>query len=137
MEIETINRKVTYSKNVRSSDSRLLAFDLPSLIESMKQSYTWANGELNALVLLKSQDKQVILTAMHDGTEILSYQSNDSITFQIIEGKLQFHIRKDTVTLNKGQLLTLEEHVRYRLTTDQETVFLLTISTKSTGPAGN
>jgi hypothetical protein len=137
MEIGTINRNITYTKNVRSSDSRLLAFDLPSLIESMKQSYTWANGELNALVLLKSHDKQVILTAMHDGTEILSYQSNDSVTFQIIEGKLHFHIRKDTITLNKDQLLTLEEHIKYRLTTDQETVFLLTISTNSTGPAGN
>ena len=60
---------------------------------------------------------------MHEGTEILSYQSNDSVTFQIIEGKLKFHIRKDTVTLNKGQLLTLEENVKYWLTTDQETVF--------------
>jgi len=94
----------------------------------MKQSYTWANGELNALVLLKSPKKKVILTAMHGGTEIKSYQANDSVTFQIIEGRLQFHIRKDTVILNKGQVMTLDENARYSLSTEEETVFLLTIS---------
>jgi quercetin dioxygenase-like cupin family protein len=127
MEIETIKTNLLYTKKNRSSDSKLLAFDLPSLIDSMKQSYTWANGELNALILLKSPEKKIILTAMHEGTEILSFQSNDSVTFQIIEGKLRFHHRKDTFTLNKGQLMTLDENVKYSLTTEEETVFLLTI----------
>jgi len=94
----------------------------------MKHSDTWANGELNALILLKSPEKQIILTAMHEGTEIESFQSNDSITFQIIEGRLKFHVRKDTVTLNEGQLMTLDENINYRLSSQVETVFLLTIS---------
>ena len=103
----------------------------------MKQSYTWANGELNALILLKSPDKQIILTALHEGTEIKSFQSNDSVTFQIIEGKLRFHIRKDTVTLNEGQLMTLDEKIKFRLTTQEETVFLLTISNGITRDSNN
>jgi quercetin dioxygenase-like cupin family protein len=80
------------------------------------------------MILLKSPEKQIILTAMHEGTEILSFQANDSVTFQIIEGKLRFHHRKDIVTLNKGQLMTLNDNIKYRLTSDEETVFLLTIS---------
>jgi quercetin dioxygenase-like cupin family protein len=136
MEIETLKINHT-TKNIRSADSRLLAFDLPSLIETMKQSYTWAKGELNALILLKSSDKQIILTAMHEGTEILSFQSNDSVTFQIIEGSLEFHSRKDTVTLNKGQLMTIDENIKYRLTTEEETVFLLTISNTNIKPPSN
>jgi quercetin dioxygenase-like cupin family protein len=103
----------------------------------MKQSYTWANGELNALILLKSPEKQIVLTAIHGGTEIKSFQANGSVTFQIIEGKLRFRIRKDTVTLNEGQLMTLDEKTRYRLTTDQETVFLLTISNTGKKSTGN
>jgi len=94
----------------------------------MKHSDTWANGELNALILLKSPKKQIILTAMHEGTEIESFQSNEFITFQIIEGRLKFHIRKDTLTLNEGQLMTLDENINYRLSSQEETVFLLTIS---------
>ena len=80
------------------------------------------------MILLNSRDKQLLLTALHEGTEIESFQSNDSITFQIIEGKLSFHTRKESVTLDTGQLLTLREKIRYRLTSREETVFLLTIA---------
>ena len=128
MVLETLNEIIPHAKVYKSSDCTLLGFNLPSLIATMKQSYTWANGELNAMILLKSPEKQIILTAMHEGTEIKSFQSNDSITFQIIEGKLRFHIRKDTITLNEGQLMTLNENIKYSLTTKEETVFLLTIS---------
>jgi quercetin dioxygenase-like cupin family protein len=128
MVLETLKMNQPHSKNGKSSGCTLLGFNLPSLIATMKQSDTWANGELNALVLLKSPKKKIILTAMHEGTEIESFQSNDSITFQIIEGRLKFHVRKDTVTLNEGQLMTLDENINYRLSSQVETVFLLTIS---------
>jgi quercetin dioxygenase-like cupin family protein len=128
MEIETLKTNLSHGMNYVSSDCTLLAFDLPTLITTMKQSFTWANGELNALVLLKSPEKQIILAAMHEGTEIKSFQSNESVIFQIIEGRLKFHIRKDTITLNKGQLMKLDEKIKYRLSTQEETVFLLTIT---------
>jgi quercetin dioxygenase-like cupin family protein len=128
MQIETLKLNRPRTQNVKSSDCTLLAFDLPALIANMKQSDTWANGELKALVLLKSPKKQIILTAIHEGTEIESYQSNDSITFQIIEGRLKFHVKKDTLTLNEGQLMTFNENINYSLSSQVETVFLLTIS---------
>jgi len=128
MQLETLKMSRPHTRNSKSSGCTLLAFDLPTLISSMKHSDTWANGELNALILLKSPKKQIILTAMHEGTEIESFQSNEFITFQIIEGRLKFHIRKDTLTLNEGQLMTLDENINYRLSSQEETVFLLTIS---------
>jgi quercetin dioxygenase-like cupin family protein len=94
----------------------------------MKHSHVWEQGELNAMILLNTPGKQILLTALHEGTEIDSFQSNDSITFHIIEGKLKFHTRKESVTLNKGQLLTLHEKIKYSLKTREETVFLLTIA---------
>jgi len=109
MVLETLKMNQPHSKNSRSSGCTLLGFNLPSLIATMKHSDTWANGELNALVLLKSPKKQIILTAMH-------------------AGRLKFHIRKDTLTLNEGQLMTLDENINYRLSSQEETVFLLTIS---------
>src|SRR5664279_3982157 len=137
MQIETLKMNQPHPRNSKSSGCTLLAFDLPTLISTMKHSDTWANGELNALVLLKSPKKQIILTAMHEGTEIESFQSNDSITFQIIEGRLKFHLRKDTVTLNEGQLMTLDENINYRLSSQVETVFLLTISDAVDRPSAN
>jgi len=128
MEKETLKTQTPPLKDNRSLNASLLTFDLPTLIEKMKHKHTWAKGELNAMILLKSPIKQIVLTALHEGTEINSFQSNDSITFQIIEGKLKFHTQKASVTLDKGQLLTLREKINYSLTTREETVLLLTIA---------
>ena len=102
--------------------------DLPGLIRNMKLSNTWARGDLNAMVLLKDSDKNVVLVALHEGTEIVSYQSNNSITFQIIEGSLEFNTRKTSAALGTGQVLMLNEKVKYRLTASEETVLLLSIA---------
>jgi quercetin dioxygenase-like cupin family protein len=97
----------------------------------MKHSHSWLKGELMSMILLNRPDKKILLTAMHVKTEINSFQSTDSITFQILEGKLKFHTRKETVILSKGQILTLIEKIEYCLTAMEETVFLLTISPTS------
>lgn len=128
MEIETLITKPPPCKDKRSLNSSLFTFDLPTLIENMKHNHTWAKGELTAMILMNSPGKQVVLTALHEKTEIDSFQSSDSITLQIIEGKLKFHTRKESVTLNKGQVLTLHENIKYSLRTLEETVFLLTIA---------
>jgi len=137
METETLKTKPSLRKNNGSRNVSMHTYDLPVLIEKMKQSHTWAKGELTALILLKSPNKQIVLTALHEGTEIVSFQANDSITFQILEGKLNFHTRKETVTLDKGQLLTLQEKIKYNLLSWEETVFLLTIENGDIKPAAN
>jgi quercetin dioxygenase-like cupin family protein len=128
MEITTIKTNSGLRKGNRSPIASILTFDLPTLIDKLKHSHSWEEGELDAMVLLKSPVKQIVLTALHEGTEIESYQSNDSITFQIIEGKIKFHTHKESIILDTGQLLTLQEKIKYYLTTGEDTVLLLTIA---------
>ena len=106
-----------------------ITFDLPNLIEKMKHQHIWANGKPDSMILLKCPDKQMVLITMHEGTGIKSFQSNESVTFQIIEGKLKFHTQNESVTLEKDQLLTLHDKIKYNVTTKEETVFILTIAT--------
>lgn len=113
------------------------AFNLPMLIHVIKQSEAWTKGELDALILQKNVGNQIVLTAIHGGTEIISFQSNDSITFQIIEGTLLFHSVKESVSLEKGHLLTLHDNINYRLSTNEETIFLSTILTRMIKPSEN
>jgi quercetin dioxygenase-like cupin family protein len=127
METVTLNARSALSDSLRSQNPSSFTFDLPTLIENLKNSHSWANGDLNSIILLKTSDKKIMLAAVHKGTEIDSFQADDSITFQIIEGKLKFHTRKRSVILEKGQSLTLHEKIKYRLLTREETVYLLTI----------
>jgi quercetin dioxygenase-like cupin family protein len=127
MKNESSNTRTSFYEKKGHLDPSLFTFDLPTLIETMKNSSAWAEGELNAMVLFKRPEKQIVLTALHEGTKIDSYQANDSVTFQIIEGKLKFHTTKESVTLKRGQLLALHDNIKYSLTSRKETVFLLTI----------
>jgi quercetin dioxygenase-like cupin family protein len=100
---------------------------MTGIIENMKLSHAWEEGELNAMVLSKKPEKKIVLTAMHKGTKIDSFQANGSVTFQVMEGKLEFRAAKESVMLKKGHLLTLHEKIKYSLKSRKETVFLLTI----------
>jgi len=106
----------------------IFTLDLQTIIESMKHNDSWAQGELNSVILLKSPDKQIVLTTMHEGTEIKFFPFNDSITFKIIEGKIKLLTHQETITLRKGQLLKYHTSNTLILTTIEETVLLLTIS---------
>jgi len=128
MEIETFDTEYSLPNGKMSLVSLLPIFDLPVLIESLKHSYSWKKGDLNSMILVKSPDRQIVLTLLHDRTEIRFFQSEDSISFQIIEGKLEFKTRDKSIILNKGQLLTLHEKTKYRFTTMEETVFLMVIA---------
>jgi len=125
---EILKANYLLQKDYMSNSPSLCMFDLPALVEKMKNNHSWVNGDLHSMVLLKTPIKQIVLSAIHDGTEIQSFQSGDSITFQIIEGKLIFHTRHESVILEKGQTLTLHQNIKYSLTTNEETVMLLTIS---------
>jgi quercetin dioxygenase-like cupin family protein len=127
MEIETLNGAIAIDGRKRAGTFLSSDFDLPALIEMMKQSNSWANGDIDTLILLKNPDEKVVLTAVHEGTQITSFQTNDSVTFQILEGKLRYSTHNDSVILRKGQMMTINEKIKYKLVAGEETVFLLTI----------
>lgn len=104
------------------------AHDLSGLIRRMKLSNAWSEGSLNAMILEKNTLENVVLVALHEGTEIVSYQANDSITFRVIEGKMEFKSRNTSAALDSGQVLTLNDKVKYRLTASEETVLLMSIA---------
>lgn len=138
MEAETLNNTNLYNSDVKFMNNHAVPYDLPKLIKKMKDTPGWKNGDLAAKILLKSPSKQIVLTVLHDDTEIKSFQSGDSITFHIIEGKVKYHSREETVILENGQPMTLYNNIKFSLTTNDEgSAFLLTINTGSSVPVGN
>lgn len=101
-------------------------FDIPSLIEMLRKDPSWSKKELSTMVLLKSPVKNIVLTLLPAGTEIRSVQLNDTITYQVLEGKLKFRIRNESVILGKGELLKLNEKTKYQFDSLEESAFLLT-----------
>jgi quercetin dioxygenase-like cupin family protein len=128
MQEEPLTTNPTFNERETIPYSPFLVLDLPFLMHQLKQCNTSSDGEYSSMTLLKQPEKEVVLTAFREGTKLNSYQSNNSMTFQIIEGKLMLHTRKKSVMLEKGQFLALHDNIKYSLITDEETVFLITIS---------
>ena len=126
MEDKELKTKHILNKDDNLLNDELLTFDLPTFIEKMKHSSAWKKGAVSTMILLKRPDKQIVLTALHEETEIKSFQSNISITIQVIEGELKFQTTNQNVTLEKGQLMTIREKIKYSLTTESEAIILLT-----------
>jgi quercetin dioxygenase-like cupin family protein len=117
----------------RSIKTSLSTFNLLTLIEKMKLKPTLFNEDLHSMVLLNEPEKQIVLTTFDKGTEINSFQSNEQMIIQVIWGKLRFHTHEKSQVLNRGELLTIQEKKPYILTTDEKTVFLLTIVSGTSG----
>ena len=116
----------------RLLDGPLLVFDLPSLMEKIKNEDSYQKNHRNAITLLKTDSMRLVLIALQEGADIDFRQSENLISLQILKGKIEFHAEKETTVLDQGQLLTLHENIQHSLIAASETMFLLTIGNCNT-----
>lgn len=121
----------------RNLDGALLSFDIPTLLAQIKSEDAWQKGKRNATTLLEGNGLRVVLIAMRSGTLMKQHQTINPISFQVIEGRIKFNTNTKSVTLTKGQLLTLHPEIPHDLEALEESAFLLTLATHQSGPAEN
>jgi hypothetical protein len=103
-------------------------FDLDSLISIMKNDRKWKAGEMNMMVLQKDPAKKIVLAILHENMEIQTSQVNDSITFQLIGGKIRLHFLNESYILHNGDILTLNEKARLNIDSIEESTLLMTLT---------
>ncbi len=113
----------------RSIDAALVTIDLPLFIEQIKQESSWKDGDRNAITVFKTNGLRIVLIALHEGAEMARHTANGIISVQVLEGQLQFNTDRQSVELNKGQMLALHERIPHSVQAIKETTFLLTLTT--------
>lgn len=129
MELAALRYNILFYDN-RLIDLLSVNINLFDLINNMKGSLVTSSKKLKSVILINRSDKKILITALLDKTEISSFQSDESVTIQLLEGKLRLHTREESVILNKDHFITITEKVKYQLTSLEETVFLLTITSQ-------
>ena len=129
MQLGTLEHDRLFYDN-RLIDLSSVKINLLDLIYNMKSSLVTSGKNLKSVILVNKSDIKILITALQDKTKITSFQSDDSITIQLLEGKLRLNTPKETVILNKGHFITITEKVKYQLTPLEETVFVLTIASQ-------
>lgn len=115
-------------ENKANINQNLNSFSLSAQISEMKQEESWEKSGRSSRTLIKVGAMRLVLNAMKAGTEIKTHHANGPISVHCIEGKLKFNTEERAVTLQTGELLTLEELVKHSVEAIEETVFLLTVA---------
>ena len=129
MNFKTINPISSHLASDKHEGYSFSASDLPHIIEKLKEENFSIEENLSAIIFFKNQQRQVLLTAFREGAKFNSFQSNHSMIFQVMEGRIGFNTSKESVMLEKGQQLTLMENIAYGITSYEDTLLLLIIET--------
>jgi quercetin dioxygenase-like cupin family protein len=111
-----------------SFKSSLDSIALRSLISNIKRDREWLNGGLKALILERNPSRKILLTVVRKGTQIKSFQADTSITFQVIDGRLNLHFGNGSHTIRKGELMIINEKIRYRIDSLEDSAFLMILA---------
>jgi quercetin dioxygenase-like cupin family protein len=111
-----------------SFKSSLDSIALRSLISNIKRDREWLNGGLKALILERNPSKKILLTVVRKGTQIKSFQADTSITFQVIDGSLNLHFGNGSYTIRKGEIMIINEKIKYKIDSLEDSSFLMILS---------
>jgi hypothetical protein len=127
MEVKTLrNNTLVYDDRLMSQS--LVTIKLSRLVENLKLVLMESDQNLHSIVLLNREEKKIVLMAMNGAVEVESFQADDSVTIQLIEGRVRFQAKKQLVVLTGGQLLNISEKTNYSITAMEEAVVMLTIA---------
>jgi len=114
----------------RIIDATMVSINLPLFIEQIKTEKAWKDSDRNAITVFKTKGLCILLIALHKGAEMTKHTAAGMISVQVLEGQIQFTTDDQSAELHKGQMLALHEGIAHRVLAMEETIFLLTLTTK-------
>lgn len=114
----------------RVIDATLVSINLPLFIEQIRTEKPWKDSDRNAITVFKTNGLCILLIALHKGAEMTKHTAGGMISVQVLEGRIKFATDEQSVELNKGQMLALHEGIPHSVLAMEETIFLLTLTTK-------
>ncbi|MCP2045511.1 cupin domain-containing protein [Pontibacter sp. HSC-36F09] len=125
---ETDKSQQSGSPQDSGKDKILLTTDLTTLAHELKGEENWQKIGRGSRTIFKSETLRIVLNVMQAGSEIKPHQAPGPISVQVVEGRIRFITEEQSVELAKGQMLTLQAHVRHSVEALEEAAFLLTVS---------
>ncbi|MFI5154038.1 MAG: cupin domain-containing protein [Chitinophagales bacterium] len=114
----------------RIMDAAMVTIDLPLFIKQIKQESPWKDKDRNAITVFKTNGMRIVLIALHAGAEMKTHTAEGIISVQVIEGRMKFDADNRSVELGKGEILALHKSIPHSVTAIEETIFLLTLTTR-------
>ena len=111
----------------RMLNAPLVHMDLNKFIAQVRAESTWADSDHNAITIYKNESVRIVLIGMHDQAVLKTHTASGVITVHVLEGSVDFITEEQTVSLDKGQMVALQEKILHSVKAKEESFFLLTV----------
>ncbi len=111
----------------RMLNAPLVEMDLNKFITQIKKETTWSESDHNSITIFKSDSLRIVLLGLHENAELKTHTANGIISVQVQEGSISFTAEQQTVVLEKGQMIALNEKIPHSVLAIKESFFLLTL----------
>ena len=111
----------------RVLNAPLVEMDLNKFIAQLKQETTWADSDRNSITVFKSDNITIVLIGLHANAELKTHTAKGNINVQVLEGEITFTTEQKTVSMEKGQMICLQENIPHSVHAIEESFFLLTM----------
>lgn len=116
-------------EGARKLDAPMVEMDLNVFLKQIKEEKAWKTSDRNAITIFKSNGLRMVLIGLHQGAEMKSHTAAGMISVQVLEGQITFRTGSETSERSKGQMIALHTGIPHSVYANQESVFLLTLTT--------
>ncbi|HRP89177.1 MAG TPA: cupin domain-containing protein [Edaphocola sp.] len=112
----------------RLLNANLVEMDLNKFMEQIRSEITWKAGGHNSITILKTEHLRIVLIGLKTQSELKTHTAPGQISVQVLEGKIKFTADSQSVTLTKGQMISLKPRIPHSVLAEEESFFLLTLA---------
>ncbi len=129
MEIKNNESTELRPEGDRIIDAPLVSMNIPEFIKQIKAEVTWENSDRNAITVYKTNGMRIVLIALHQDAVLKKHSADGIISIQVLEGEIIFSTDDESVLMGQGQMIALHKGLSHSVKANQESVFLLTLTT--------
>lgn len=112
----------------RILSSNLVEMDVKQFIQQIRSEKVWAESDHNSITIFKSEKMRIVLIGMHKGATLKTHTANAIISVQVVEGSIKFTADEQTIALEKGKMIALQEKIPHSVFAIEDSFFLLTLA---------
>lgn len=112
----------------RLLNAPLVEMNLQEVIKQIKSETTWIDSDRNAVTLFKSETMRIVFIGLRENAELKPHKANGVISVQVIEGNIEFTAEDQITSLEKRQMIALQENIIHSVKALTESFFLLTLA---------
>ena len=123
--------QVNQPEEIQGANSSLKKMNLPQFINQLKSEKKWIEGDRNSVAVFKSDSMRIMLMGFHAGAELKDHKANGVISVHVLQGQIKFSTEQETVVLEQGQMIALQDNIIHKVLALNESFFLLTLAMNS------